>query len=1464
MIFATALFLLGLAASRLSGGRRLGGPGPGPRFIGPLRPRNVVPPTVQDEGIDTPDRRTADGQSSHEGFHSFNPFESAEEERERVREFNRQRREESEAAGEQSETEDDILNSDLPPGERDRQPAGETNPADAPPAVSDTDPVADSPVDTDQTPTTSTPATSAPDRDQGFQSGNPFEGAAEERARVREFNRQREIASFGGGPGETRAEIVAEVEAHNADPGSTSAVDLGDLNRRIRLFNASQELHGQQVTELNVASAAAGTGLDPVHQAEIVDDLRSGDPDRVQAGQDQLSDAQTLAHGERVAAHSQTAFDQGVDALADTDTPTNIQRQLAGDLSSSNPDVRQAALDQINNIRTLDYGSRVAAADQEFHDVQTTWARDTLTKLPLPASESARLRQMLSGSETDRQAALAELERLAAPYLVTEDRPADIDGAGVPSETPSERPVELDPETGEPLSDSRQRLGRDAQHTIPLDEETGQLALDKRPESGAGTIPINEETGAPDVTRVPGVREGLLTITDPALEGLTPEQQQYLREQARKGAHITNTGHQSFTEYQPYTPPSPEAERALFQQGIIPPGAHPYTEGLGGEQGGYKVVTGPADPTFALVEKNLRAMGVIPGGMELASYDPATGRAQVRYKAGASGRGAEARDILYDIYVPDAKHIAGKISEYSSGYPHDDYVEGQDHLAFGGFAATSGVATGAYSGRGGLGRIGKAGLGAIAAYGVVKGVAETAKGLPTREGSVVIPRVVEPETAGDPYSYSDYAFAASQREKALPGFDATAKAGTLPGFDATAKAGTLPGFDATAKAGALPGFDASSGISDTSPKGFNEGAGPNTGVLLQNAVKEQTASYDNARESLSRDGVQVSSVPGLLDDVERMLRESPGDRGMEAGGIVGGETVGDAPGGDQDFGAAGRAGDAWMGVRSTDAVVEGAGALTPAQIDSGVLDPAIEAWARAQGITLSNSSRRAILDAMRKRALLQQAWETQISSGGAAQSPQTGSAAAPATATDAVVDAVDDGSFGYGHGRDPSTGTETATAPATDVRVDTPPAISTPIDAPPAIHTQVETPPVIQTQVETPPAVQTQIDTLPAIQTQVVTQPTTQTQVDTPPTTQTQVVTPPTIQTEVDTLPTTQTRVDTPAATQTRVDARTDVQTQVDTPAAIQTQVDTPTATQTQVDPSTATQTQVDTPPAVQTQIDTPPAVETQVETPPAIQTQIDTPPAIRTDVTDFPGIRTQTQTRVREGERTDIRARPLRPPRPDVPDGEVLESPEAAPRPPGSYPRRVAHREEVEYTYDRTTGEFGARVVASSQPTVVGWDQTPPEREQRAVGEAWHITPTANGVDAARSQAGIEVPRHIQRQLRERADRLGEDATTIADTREYTHDLDSRETTHELVRDRPTATARPQAQARTSESPRDRLPDDYRLYLQSLDKQQKASRESKVRRRGSPRRGEERRGFVLPQVSITEGPAPGQRLGGL
>ena len=115
------------------------------------------------------------------------------------------------------------------------------------------------------------------------------------------------------------------------------------------------------------------------------------------------------------------------------------------------------------------------------------------------------------------------------------------------------------------------------------------------------------------------------------------------------------------------------------------------------------------------------------------------------------------------------------------------------------------------------------------------------------------------------------------------------------------------------------------------------------------------------------------------------------------------------------------------------------------------------------------------------------------------------------------------------------------------------------------------------------------------------------------------------------------------------------------------------------------------------------------------------------------------------------------------APDPSSADSPErppvAAPRPPGAYPRAIAHNEQVEYSYDPETDEFHARIVDSTSPVVTRWDNSPPEQTERPVG-TWDVTPTANGVQAEQTGRSV-VPEGVKAELKRQAEETGERATS-------------------------------------------------------------------------------------------------------
>ena len=130
--------------------------------------------------------------------------------------------------------------------------------------------------------------------------------------------------------------------------------------------------------------------------------------------------------------------------------------------------------------------------------------------------------------------------------------------------------------------------------------------------------------------------------------------------------------------------------------------------------------------------------------------------------------------------------------------------------------------------------------------------------------------------------------------------------------------------------------------------------------------------------------------------------------------------------------------------------------------------------------------------------------------------------------------------------------------------------------------------------------------------------------------------------------------------------------------------------------------------------------------------------------------------------------------PDPDLPQAQSSETPEAAPRPPGGFPRRIGHQETGEYRYDPDSGEFTAQVVESTEPVVTGWDESAPQREERPVG-TWDVIPSDDRV-IAENQGRAAIPEGVMARLREKA--AGGNPATTQVTMNYDPDLDTGETT--------------------------------------------------------------------------------------
>ena len=245
-------------------------------------------------------------------------------------------------------------------------------------------------------------------------------------------------------------------------------------------------------------------------------------------------------------------------------------------------------------------------------------------------------------------------------------------------------------------------------------------------------------------------------------------------------------------------------------------------------------------------------------------------------------------------------------------------------------------------------------------------------------------------------------------------------------------------------------------------------------------------------------------------------------------------------------------------------------------------------------------------------------------------------------------------------------------------------------------------------------------------------------------------------------------------------------------------------------------------------------------------------------------------------------RVRPRHRPRPPS-DESPTEGPTPAPRPPGSFPRTIAHDERVMYSYNPESDEYSARIIESSEPVVTAWDDSPPVREERPVG-TYDVTPDNDGT-AATNVGRVTIPDDIKAQLQSEAEQRGEPVSTVTTLR-YEHDLDSRDTTTRAAnaeRDGQSQDTRSIAERVEGAQPkmaraqllRERrhaqqggeLSPAYQRLLKQVNAQAEGKRGSTGgnRRRSSSRAGERRpSSYRLPEIVIVQEGGRGPRIGGL
>ena len=219
-------------------------------------------------------------------------------------------------------------------------------------------------------------------------------------------------------------------------------------------------------------------------------------------------------------------------------------------------------------------------------------------------------------------------------------------------------------------------------------------------------------------------------------------------------------------------------------------------------------------------------------------------------------------------------------------------------------------------------------------------------------------------------------------------------------------------------------------------------------------------------------------------------------------------------------------------------------------------------------------------------------------------------------------------------------------------------------------------------------------------------------------------------------------------------------------------------------------------------------------------------------------------------------------PPPAERQDDDPEEAPRPARRPPGTFPRQIAHRERIEYSYDPGTGQFAANRMRSSKPVVTAWDPSMPDTEERLVGN-WEVTPERNGVFVEMGEsAAPEVPKDVQAQLRQRAEQEGGPVSASAFVR-FSHDLATRETETRVSLPKRDAASRAAAMsAAGGGSASGELNPKYQRAYDGLQEKQQQSRANK-RRGGGRRRDDLKDGaYKMPQIVIEQEPASFRRVG--
>ena len=185
-------------------------------------------------------------------------------------------------------------------------------------------------------------------------------------------------------------------------------------------------------------------------------------------------------------------------------------------------------------------------------------------------------------------------------------------------------------------------------------------------------------------------------------------------------------------------------------------------------------------------------------------------------------------------------------------------------------------------------------------------------------------------------------------------------------------------------------------------------------------------------------------------------------------------------------------------------------------------------------------------------------------------------------------------------------------------------------------------------------------------------------------------------------------------------------------------------------------------------------ATESLLETPPVVPPVVSPAMPLTETGTLRPGPASMLRPAPRPGKQS-----PVLPPKPPVPmEGDARQEP-VLPAAPGRFPRTTRHVERVKVSYDSISDSFTTELVDYDEPSITGWDMSPPQQTPRQVG-GLTLTPKRRGVVAEHDdfmERDAEIDPAIQQELRRRAAKTGDGVAEGEYELSFDHDIDAQST---------------------------------------------------------------------------------------